>query len=41
MQLKIEDAARIETLLSDILSICQCEYDRTLLGFVFLELNMK
>ena len=35
MQLKIEDAARIETLLSDILSICQCEYDRTLLGFVF------
>ena len=34
MQLKIEDAARIETLLSDILSICQCEYDRTLLGFV-------
>ena len=35
MQLKIEDAARIETLLSDILSICQCKYDRTLLGFVF------
>ena len=35
MQLKIEDAVRIETLLSDILSICQCKYDRTLLGFVF------
>lgn len=35
MQLKIEDAVRIETLLSDILSICQCEYDRTLLGFIF------
>ena len=34
MQLKIEDAVRIETLLSDILSICQCKYDRTLLGFV-------
>ena len=35
MQLKIEDATQIETLLSDILSICQCKYDRTLLGFVF------
>ena len=35
MQLKIEDAVRIETLLSDILSICQCKYDRTLLEFVF------
>ena len=35
MQLKIEDAVRIETLLSDILSICQYKYDRTLLGFVF------
>lgn len=37
MRLKIEDATRIETLLGDILSMCQCEYDRALLGFVFFK----
>lgn len=35
MQLEIENAAQIETLLGDILSTYQCEYDRALLGFVF------